>query len=308
MKPAHDQFEQVQSVMDYIDEHIDEDLTLEKLAAQSNYSPFHFHRVFTQIAGETPASYVKRVRMERAAHLLIYEPDIPVTDIALQCGFTSLSYFTQAFKQMYHVSPKAWREGEYLKKFPLAYEDSKISKQMSRKPQEYPISNPYNQFQWVDLSRVKIIEIPSFSYVWKQHIGNYTEEVYEFWEEVFRWVKAREYDGPDGYYFGYPRNNPFITPEGKCRYDCCIRVKESVKGATTFNGGKFAVYEFENPLSYDQRNHIIHCYTEMYSIWLPKSGFRFVGNPVEFVEILPIPNSLHIQAHITGIAIPIEPK
>jgi len=302
--------EQIWEVMDYIEEHLHEDLPLEKLAAHSNYSPYHFHRVFTQFVGETPASYIKRLRLERAAHLLIYEPEISVTEISFQCGFSSISYFTQAFKQAFHVSPKAWREGDYLDKFPLAYLDSKISKEVRRNQQDHIEKGSYNLFKWVDLNRIKPVHLPSFSYVFRQHLGNYTEEVNSTWEDVLRWVNARDYGAEKEVLFGLPRNNPFITPEGKCRYDCCIRVKESVKeqGVATFSGGKFALYEFETPVGYRERNHIIQCYTEMYSVWLPKSGYRFIGNPIELVQIKPIPNTLEINVLITGIAIPIEPK
>jgi AraC-like DNA-binding protein len=57
----------VYRVMDYVQAHLDEDLTLEKLAGVAAFSPFHFHRVFASITGETLSDFIRRVRLERAA-------------------------------------------------------------------------------------------------------------------------------------------------------------------------------------------------------------------------------------------------
>ncbi|GGB39349.1 AraC family transcriptional regulator [Fictibacillus barbaricus] len=63
---------QIFKVLEYIEQHIDESLTLEKLASISTYSPFHFQRMFKSVIGETPAAYVKRYRLENAAHLQVF--------------------------------------------------------------------------------------------------------------------------------------------------------------------------------------------------------------------------------------------
>jgi AraC family transcriptional regulator len=67
-----EQQRQINKVLEYIDEHLSEALPLEKLAKVSTYSAYHFQRTFKAITGETPAGYIKRLRLENAAHFLIY--------------------------------------------------------------------------------------------------------------------------------------------------------------------------------------------------------------------------------------------
>lgn len=121
----------INKVLEYIEANLDQILSLDTMAKVSKYSSFHFHRLFTDMMGETPADFVKRQRLEKAAHDLIYEPALSVTEIGMRCGFSSLSYFTTAFTERYGHSPRAWKEGAYLEKFPRRYLDSKKSKQKS---------------------------------------------------------------------------------------------------------------------------------------------------------------------------------
>lgn len=78
MNYGKEQRKQIYKVLEYIEEHLNEPLPLEKLAKASTYSAFHFQRIFKGNIGETPAAYIKRLRMENAAHLLIYEQHTPV--------------------------------------------------------------------------------------------------------------------------------------------------------------------------------------------------------------------------------------
>jgi AraC-like DNA-binding protein len=88
----------VNRVMDYVQAHLDEDLTLEKLAGVAAFSPFHFHRVFAAITGETLSNFIRRVRLERAASCLAIMRETSVLEIALRYGFSSAVTFARAFK------------------------------------------------------------------------------------------------------------------------------------------------------------------------------------------------------------------
>lgn len=108
MDIAEEYVRRVLKVMIYIEEHIDEDLTMEKLAKVGCYSPFHFQRVFQAVVGETIHGYVKRLRMQTAAGRLRYT-DSTVTEIALDANFETPSAFTKAFKQYMGSSPRSYR-------------------------------------------------------------------------------------------------------------------------------------------------------------------------------------------------------
>jgi len=57
--------DRVNRVLDYISEHLDEDLSLSRLSGVGCFSPFHFHRIFQAVTGETLNSHVRRVRLEK---------------------------------------------------------------------------------------------------------------------------------------------------------------------------------------------------------------------------------------------------
>ena len=83
----------VNRVMDHIRTHLAEELTLDRLAAIAAFSPFHFHRVFIAVTGETLNDFVRRLRLERAASALVARPDLNVIDVALHYGFASPATF-----------------------------------------------------------------------------------------------------------------------------------------------------------------------------------------------------------------------
>jgi AraC family transcriptional regulator len=311
---VNEQQKQINKVLEYIDENLNESLPLEKLAKVSTYSVYHFQRTFKAITGETPAGYIKRLRLENAAHFLIYEQQIPITQIAMLCGFSSLSYFTYSFNECFKISPKKWREGAYLERFPREYYDSKKSKLVSNIQKDGSNSSTYNEFKWLDLTKVKVVDFPACVTVNSQSIGPYTKGIPDVWEVIYHWSKSRGYIHEDTLMFGVPRNNPYITPPEKSRYDCRIvmndveLLKQDDEPTYPFKGGKHVVYEFEELVEYSERSKLIECYSELYSFWLPRSGYRYLGNPIELVHIEPVKGSLAINCKIKAICLAIEPK
>lgn len=84
------------------------DVSLASLAAEHGYSPSHFHRVFTDVVGETPKAHVERVRLERAAYRLAVTKE-SILDIALSIGFRSHETFTRAFRRRFDCTPSDLR-------------------------------------------------------------------------------------------------------------------------------------------------------------------------------------------------------
>ena len=81
--------ERVNRVIDYINEHLSDSLSLKGLAEIASFSPYHFHRIFHSLTGETLYNFIIRLRLEKAAHRLRYSINRSVTDIAYECGFSS---------------------------------------------------------------------------------------------------------------------------------------------------------------------------------------------------------------------------
>jgi AraC-like DNA-binding protein len=93
----------------YLDEHSDEALDLEQIAARVELSPFHFLRVFERVIGVTPHQYLVRARLRQAARLLA-DDALPITQIAYDVGFADLSNFVRTFRRAAGVSPRAFRK------------------------------------------------------------------------------------------------------------------------------------------------------------------------------------------------------
>jgi AraC-type DNA-binding domain-containing proteins len=97
------------AVFEMIENHYHEKISLSELACLVNISPCHFCRVFKQITGKTTTDYINGIRLKKAAFLLEQE-DLNITEIALQCGFDSVNYFSRLFRRHYHISPTKFKE------------------------------------------------------------------------------------------------------------------------------------------------------------------------------------------------------
>jgi AraC-like DNA-binding protein len=99
---------QLQRVTEYIEAHLEHELSLTKIAAVAHMSPDHFARLFRQATGRTPHQYVVICRIERAKQLL-RETEWPIIDLSRQVGFQDQSYFTAVFRKHVAMTPKAYR-------------------------------------------------------------------------------------------------------------------------------------------------------------------------------------------------------
>ena len=99
----------IEDVKRYIREHIHEPLDRETLASVAGFSIPHFHRVFTAQVGESAASYIRRLRMERAGRKLRMGA-VDITEVALAAGYDSHAAFSKAFKQQFGLSPSEFRQ------------------------------------------------------------------------------------------------------------------------------------------------------------------------------------------------------
>jgi len=99
----------MQRVCDYMHAHLAEEISLQDLARVAYVSRFHLIRMFKQTYGETPYQRVARLRIQRAQRLLATS-DTPITQIALNCGFTNQTHFAAAFRRLVGLSPTAYRQ------------------------------------------------------------------------------------------------------------------------------------------------------------------------------------------------------
>ena len=102
-------FEKLKHSLRYIEEHYADSIDVDAMAAVSNYSVSHFSKLFKQLTGVSFTQYLKNYRLEAAANRLIHE-NTKISEIALSCGFSNLSYFSRAFYQKYNMTPSEFRK------------------------------------------------------------------------------------------------------------------------------------------------------------------------------------------------------
>jgi len=99
----------VKKAKEYIDTNLKQKITLEKLASVASLSPTYFHRVFTETLGITPTEYITNARMDKAKELLA-KTNLPVYEIAIECGYDNIPYFSYVFKSRTGVAPGEFRK------------------------------------------------------------------------------------------------------------------------------------------------------------------------------------------------------
>lgn len=103
-------WEAIQTSLDYIKDHLKEDITIEQLANLSGLSVFYFQRLFTRLVKKSVFEYIKARRVADAKKEL-RDSDKRILDIALDYGFASHEHFTRNFKAIYDITPEAYRKG-----------------------------------------------------------------------------------------------------------------------------------------------------------------------------------------------------
>ena len=101
--------QQLEQIVEYIVAYLDQDLSLNALAQQLGFSPYHFARLFRETTGESPHQFVVSKRIE-AAQQLLKTPDLPLAQIALAVGFPNQSHFSRVFKQRRGIPPAQYRQ------------------------------------------------------------------------------------------------------------------------------------------------------------------------------------------------------
>lgn len=99
----------IETVIGYIESHLDEKLDLDNVSGAVHYSKYHLHRLFTNTVGMTIHDYVQRRQLTEAAKLLVFSSK-PIIEVAFRCGYESQQAFSSAFKSMYKLPPAQYRD------------------------------------------------------------------------------------------------------------------------------------------------------------------------------------------------------
>jgi AraC family transcriptional regulator len=310
--------ERVNAVIDYIEAHITEELTLEKLAAVAHFSPFHFHRVFGVFTGETVARFIGRVRIERAATLLIQQPHKSITEVGVDSGFRNPSSFARAFRDAFGMSASQWRDGGYQTYERVPGESYRDVVGNLGVREGFGIVSAHLEAatgvaSWevgcgdLGTARVTIEQLPLLEVAYIRHTGRYQgmgEVFTDIFTRLMMWAQPRGLVTADAWVLAVYHDNPSITDDDKLRVSACLSVPEETEssgevGRMQIAGGAYAVGHFELGES-----DYPPAWFALAGGWLPDSGYEpddrypferfYVGKPAtsagkEIVEIwLPV--------------------
>lgn len=269
----------INRVVDYINSHLNEELSLAALADLSCISEYHFHRIFSSVIGEPIGAYITRLRLETAAQMLS-ESATSVTEIAEECGYQSLYALSKAFKKHFGATPSQFR----------------------RNPQDYSRIHIAKTVPPLELSP-SIEELPILHLAYVRIIGKYGDEQLftEGWRALGEFMYRHNLLTPITRWMGISFDSPHITQAHKCRFYACATVPARIKpegaiGNYTIPAGQFAVYTLRGSYSGLQN---------MYDNIYRQTDFE-LRDSVSFEEYLTNPDNTREEDLLTKIYIPIK--
>jgi len=311
----------INRVIDYIQTHLEEELSLGSLARIAHFSPYHFHRIFRAMMGETLNRFIQRIRIEKAACELVHNQNKTITEIALENGFSSSSTFARAFRERYGMSASAWRSGGYSWERKDGKSNSNPSQTNSNSRKDFEIVSFYSDgessYQTWRITmkdqiqtQVDVRNLPEMHVAYIRHIGPYKSDVALFkrlFNALWTWAGPRGLlRFPETKCLSVYHDNPDITAEDKLRTDVCITVPQDTPvdgkiGKMTLPAGTYAVGHFEiDAGGYEAAWNVI------FGVWLPESGYQPADGPC-FEMCLNNPEEHPQGKHIVDICIPVKP-
>ncbi len=303
MTQNSDYLQRINRAIDYITDNLAGDLRLESVARAAAFSPFHFHRVFRAMVGETLNQFVKRVRLERALYLLSHRDTPALTDIALACGFASSSDFSRSFKQRYGVPPRAFDIDAYR-----ANQRTDMQDQLTEPDQRHLLARlPAGENP--DGFEVALRELPArnIAYV-RVHKPYEGSGVANAAASLVDWAQTRGLH--EGQWLGYTWDDPDIVALDKCRYDVGVEVAEvfadDTVSCTQLPAMTVAELAINGAIDLEMR-----ALDWLYTTWLPTSGYAPAEHPCfEAWDGLPFGHGfdhfeLRVQLPVIDAAIPL---
>ncbi|MFD0964656.1 AraC family transcriptional regulator [Pseudofulvibacter geojedonensis] len=220
MNITYSYIKRVNDVFTYIDNHLENDLSLNDLSRIAHFSPYHFHRIFKVIAHEPLQVYINRKRIEKAAGLLFRNQNLSISEIYLQCGFASAAAFNKVFKKFYAVSPS-----EFRKKNPNKY--SKIG-QVNNNKEQY-LRNLEQLIRWRDMnSTIEIKQVSELHFATLTVIGS--QNLQTAFPKLMGWAGPKGLLANPNFKMGTIFYDSFkVTPADKVRMKACLLVDNPIE-------------------------------------------------------------------------------
>lgn len=276
MNDSHSYAARVQRVVDYIAAHLDETLDLDALARVAYFSPYHFHRIYRGLLGETVNDTVRRLRLHRAAIDLL-DRDLNIEQAARRAGYTSQAAFTRAFRAEYGEPPSRYREARRIVQ--LNQEGN---------------STMY-QVETITITKLRLAAI--------EHQGDY-HLIPKVFERLMTIAATTGLLTPESRSIGIYHDDPVSVPQHNLRSAACVSVpKEWMPSGDlvelSVEGGRYARIVHTGPYA-----ELKTAYEWLYQTWLPNSGEELRNLPC-LEEYLNDPRQVPAKDLKTAVLMPL---
>lgn len=266
-------------------------MSLAELAEIANFSPFHFQRIFKSIVGETPKQYIKRLRLEGAAHHIYLKPSLTLLEVAIRYGFTSLEAFSRAFKNYYGVSPNAFRRSSEVEKREIIQAKTMsalyhVIDPASFLPASAALGSDPMEIKVLHKSAQKILFLPGTL----DEIGN----VVGSFKKLQHWAGVRDLLPEKPEFLALLLDFPAFTALEKCRFYACISVNSEPELSDEIEFMETTPATFASFSAQGGINEIVKAVTIFAHQWLPDSGFEIKMVPA---VLIPVENPTVVHLH-----------
>ena len=256
--PAERYLARFRKVFDYIDAHLDAQISVETLSGVAAFSQFHFHRQFTELFGISVHSYIRLCRLKRASYQLAFR-DTQVVDIAMASGYEGPEAFARAFRKRFGQSPSEFRKQPHWAPWLEIYQP------LSELRQQH-MSNTYRAEQ------VHIASFPDIRVAVLEHRGD-PDRLGDSIRKFIAWRKQNRLPPGVSATFNILYDDPSSTEPDAFRLDLCAATEQDIVpndfGILTkvIPGGRCAVLRHVG--SDDNLDDALRF---LYTGWLPHSG------------------------------------
>lgn len=242
----------VDQSIDYIMQHLDEELSLESVASRFFISKYHFSRIFKAETGESVYSFIKRCKVDQSAIDMKLNPEKTITDIGLDYGYSSSNY-SSVFRKHHDTSPAIFRQSIPTHSMPVPFTPERTA--------HFKTAREY-------AARIEIQKLPDLFVLYERFMGNYVD-IEKHWYQFLDRYRANLSERTilvERFF-----NDPAITNSSQCICDICMTVEEDcgLYNVMRIKGGKWVVYHFDGEIK-----DIFEALQGIFSVWFPKSGYR----------------------------------
>lgn len=294
----------VERTVGRITETLDEALDLAALARAAALSPFHFHRVFRGMVGETPLEMHRRLRLERAATRLLESED-GVTTIAFEAGYETHEAFTRSFHQAYGTSPSAFRQGAA----PRGPGCARPAQVELAAPSGIHFCREKTKDQTIQfvagesIMNITIENMPELRVATVHHVGPY-QRISEAFNRLGQIAgPAGLLQFPDVSMLAIYYDDPETTPTDQLQSDAGVTVPEGVNLPDELAEKRLPAGRYARTTHVGPYTQLGDTWARFMGEWLPKSGHRVgPGSSYELYRNTPMnaaPNDLRTDLYLS---------